>query len=281
MLGTSRLATTIASALTTAALLAGCSGVYDSPSAPASLVSPEDLALVTAGTTVVRVGDHQVLRTTGNITAGVTQFRTLLGTLNANTAGEQAAGRREINWDGAPAALTNVDTFPANFFNVNSPRGVLFTTPGTGFRVSNNGYTDVRADFANEFNVFSPTKLFVSVGSSSMNVNFVVAGSNTPARVTGFGAVFADVNRSGSSTIQFYDAAGTLLLSVAAPARADTTGLSFVGAVFDSPVVARVLIVAGEAPLSATAIDLARPNGKFDLVALDDFIYGEPHAIIK
>jgi hypothetical protein len=224
------------------------------------------LALMTAGTSVTRMGDYQVLRTTGNITAGVTQFRTLVGALNPNQAGELSSGRREINWDGVPAALTNVDTFPANFFNVNSPRGVLFTTPGSGFRITNNGYTDLRADFAGEFNTFSPTKLFISVGSTSMDVNFVVAGSNTPAQVTSFGAVFGDVNRSGSSVIQYYDAAGNLLLTATAPVKADSAGVSFVGAVFDSPVVARVRIVAGELPLSATAIDIMRAGGgKLDL----------------
>lgn len=270
------------SAMVVAALAAACSAASDSPSAPQSLVSPEDVALMTAGTTTTRSGDYQVLRSTGNITVGVTQFRDLVGALNANQAGEQASGRREINWDGVPAALTNVDTFPANFFNVNSPRGVLFTTPGSGFRISNNGYTDLRADFAGEFNTFSPTKLFISVGSTAMDVNFVVAGSNTPARVTSFGAVFGDVNRSGASTIQYYDAAGNLLLTATAPVKADSTGLSFVGAVFDSPVVARVRIVAGELPLSATAIDIMHAGGgKLDLVVLDDFIYGEPHAIVK
>jgi hypothetical protein len=115
-----------------------------------------------------------------------------------------------------------------------------------------------------------------------MDVNFVVAGSNTPAQVTSFGAVFGDVNRSGSSVIQYYDAAGNLLLTATAPVKADSAGVSFVGAVFDSPVVARVRIVAGELPLSATAIDIMRAGGgKLDLVVLDDFIYGEPHAIIK
>lgn len=266
-----------------AALVAGCSTDYNSSTSPTPdpIISAEDLALATIGTTVVRQGDYQVLRTTGNITTGVTQFRTLLGALNPNTAGEQTAGRREVNWDGVPAAFTNVDTFPATFFNINSPRGVVFATSGTGFRVSNDGYTDVRADFAGEFNVFSPTKLFISVGSTTMDVNFVVAGSNTPARVTGFGSVFADVGRSGKTTIQYFDAAGKLLASVAAPTGSDATGLSFVGAVFDSPIVARVRIIAGESPLSATAIDIAHGSGKPDLVVMDDFIYGEPHAIVK
>src|SRR4051794_16209792 len=95
------------SAAVLATLVAGCSADYNSTGpTPDPIVSAEDVALATQGTTVVRTGNYQVLRTTGNITTGVTQFRTLLGALNANTAGEQTAGRREINWDGVPAALT-------------------------------------------------------------------------------------------------------------------------------------------------------------------------------
>src|SRR6185503_2989208 len=87
--------------------------------------------------------DVQIVSATGDIAAAVNDYRDLLGTLNPNIAGEQPGGRREINWDGVPAAFTNNDNFPGNFFNVNSPRGVLFTTDGAAFRVSSNGYVDV------------------------------------------------------------------------------------------------------------------------------------------
>ena len=39
-------------------------------------------------------------------------------------------GGWEINWDGVPDALASPNSFPANFFNVNSPRGTVFSTPG-------------------------------------------------------------------------------------------------------------------------------------------------------
>src|SRR5881275_2848402 len=68
----------------------------------------------------------------------VDAFRTQLGTLNANVAGSFSSGRREINWDGVPDALSAPNNLPANFFNVNSPRGVVFSTSGTGFQVSGN-----------------------------------------------------------------------------------------------------------------------------------------------
>src|SRR6266567_7572754 len=70
------------------------------------------------------------------IQALVDAYRTDLGTLNPNVAGSFGSGRREINWDGVPDALSAPNFLPANFLNVNSPRGVVFTTAGTGFQVS-------------------------------------------------------------------------------------------------------------------------------------------------
>ncbi|HEU4996185.1 MAG TPA: hypothetical protein VFT29_15315 [Gemmatimonadaceae bacterium] len=220
----------------------------------------------------------QVVSATGDITGAVNGYRTLLGTLNPNVAGEQPGGRREINWDGVPAAFTNNDLFPGNFFNVNSPRGVLFTTPGSAFRISDNGYVDVNPNYAGEFNVFSAPKLFTARGSTVTDVQFVVAGSNTQALVTGFGSVFADVGLANSTTIEYFDAAGNRLASVTSPARSDATGLSFVGAVFDSPIVARVRITSGNTPIDPNVADNVSTGGTRDIVVMDDFIYGEPRA---
>jgi len=48
-----------------------------------------------------------VYRATGPIGATVSQFRAILGPANGGIAGEQPAGRREINWDGAAAIPFN------------------------------------------------------------------------------------------------------------------------------------------------------------------------------
>jgi len=220
----------------------------------------------------------QVQSATGDITGSVNAYRALLGTLNPNVAGEQPGGRREINWDGVPATFTNNDLFPGNFFNVNSPRGVLFTTTGTAFRISDNGYVDVNAAYAGEFNVFSQPKLFTARGSTVTDVQFVVAGSNTPALVTGFGSVFADVGLENSTTIEYFDAAGNRLLIVKAPRRSDAAGLSFVGAVFESAIVARVRITSGNTAIDPNVTDNVSTGGTRDIAVMDDFIYGEPRA---
>jgi len=73
------------------------------------------------------------------ITATRDAFRTAVGGGTVAGANGSFGGlRREINWDGVPDAQADPNPFSANFFNVNSPRGVVFNTPGTGFLVSAN-----------------------------------------------------------------------------------------------------------------------------------------------
>ena len=222
----------------------------------------------------------QIVRATGDITAAVAEYRGLLGALNPNIAGEQPGGRREINWDGVPPTFTNNDLFPGDFFNATSPRGVLFSTPGSGFRISDSSYVEVNPAYDGEFIAFSPRKLFIANGSTVIDVRFVVAGSTTPAVVTGFGSVFEDVGRAQSTTIEYFGVNGQRLLEVAAPQRTDEKGLSFVGVKFPTEIVARVRITAGDTPLSPTTFDVVKGRGKkHDLVTTDDFIYGEPRPI--
>src|SRR5438552_1051161 len=103
------------------------------------------LTAVLLGVAITVVGCGETSTATGDITAAVKESRDLLGggpNPNPNTAGEKPDGRREINWDGVPAMFTSNDALPGNFFNTTSPRGVLFTTDGSGFHVSNQGYTE-------------------------------------------------------------------------------------------------------------------------------------------
>jgi hypothetical protein len=220
----------------------------------------------------------EIVSGTGDILPALTEFRNLLGVQNPNVVGEKVDGRREVNWDGVGAANTNNEAFPGNFFNVNSPRGVVFTTPSGLFRISDTGYTDINADYVHEFNFFSPPRLFVARNSTITDVSFFVAGTTQPATVTGFGSVFADVGRANSTKIEFYDVDGKLLITVKAPRRSDERGLSFVGAVFQHAIVARVRVISGDTPIGPD--DNVKGAGKKrDVVAMDDFIYGEPHAI--
>src|SRR5437773_6308679 len=170
------------------------------------------------------------------IQATVDTFRTQLGTLNANVAGSFSSGRREINWDGVPDALSAPNNLPANFFNVNSPRGVVFSTSGTGFQVSGNAgiapieFDNINPTYSSIFQTFSPQRLFTALGSNILDVNFFVPGSNTPATTNGFGAVFIDVDFAGTTSIEYFNASNTSLGTSFVPTA--NNGLSCLGVFF-------------------------------------------------
>jgi hypothetical protein len=218
---------------------------------------------------------RQVVSGSGDVTAVVAEFRSLLGDpLNGVTPGAQPAGRREINWDAVPAAFSDNDAFPGDFFNTRSPRGAVFTTQGPGFRVSGKNLADVDPSYAGQFNFFSPQKTFAVAGSIVMTAEFQVPGSPTAAVVRGFGVVFADVDRQGSATLEFYGPGGSLG-RFEAPVRSGDSSLSFLGVAFQDTVVTSVRITSGRAPVSAGVKDIS-DGGSQDLVVMDDFLYSEP-----
>jgi hypothetical protein len=244
--------TSIVLALVGATFVGGCNSSKDEPLLP-----------------------HQVVTGSGDITGVVAQFRTLLGDpLNGATPGAQPAGRREINWDGVPANLTDNDAFPGDFFNTRSPRGAVFTTQGPAFRISDRNLAEVDPSYAGQFSFFSPLKTFAITGSTVMTTEFQVPGSTTPAVVRGFGVVFADVDRQGSATLEFFGPSGSLG-RFEAPVRSGDGALSFLGVAFQDAVVTSVRIVSGRAPLGAGVKDLS-DGGAQDLVVMDDFLYSEP-----
>lgn len=231
-----------------------------------------------SGATVVRSG----AATTGPAIAPVVdQFRADLGPLNANVAGSFPNGRREINWDGVPDNLAAPNNLPANFFNTNSPRGVVFATPGTGFQVSADSsnptgtpveFGHINPAYPNLFAPFSAQRLFTPVASNIVDVTFFVPGSGEVATVTGFGAVFSDVDFVNTTRLIFFDAAGNSLGTFFVPNVAGNETFSFLGVSFNAGErVARVRMICGNQILGSG-------NNTEDLVVMDDLIYGEPQS---
>ena len=221
---------------------------------------------------------ERIVQSSGAIENDVATFRALLGDPNnGGTPGQQASGRREINWDGVPAAVTNVPNFPPEFFNVNSTRGLEYDALSPGLEVSDQRFADINPTYAAEFAPFSGQKLFSPIGSNLSEATFLVAGSDIKAPVRGFGVVFSDVDVAGSSGILVFDFLGRKLGRILAPVRTDARGASFVGVVFRNPVIGRVLIISGNAALGPQEKDISQ-GGQHDLVVMDDFIYGEPTA---
>jgi hypothetical protein len=214
------------------------------------------------------------------IQATVDAFRTAIGPLNPNVPGSAGTGRREINWDGVPDMFSSPNALPANFFNVNSPRGVVFSTPGTGFLVSGDGlnsgaaeFGDVDPSYPGAFGTFSAVRLFSPSGATVTDVTIFVPGSTTAAVTTAFGAVFTDVDGPTAARLQFFDKDGMQIYSSFVPASAGSQSLSFLGAILpDGPPIARVRITSGSTAIGTGVLD----GGANDLVVLDDFIYAEP-----
>jgi hypothetical protein len=218
----------------------------------------------------------RVIEASGDLAIALADFQAAVGDpANGGGDGPQPDGRREIRWDAVPPERTNTNDFPSDFFNVNVRAGLITTTDGVGFRVSDTDFGDVNEGYADEFESFSKVKTFMSVGSPRMTVTFRVPGSDTPGIVNGFGIVFSDVDRDGAASITLYAANGGNLGQYLAPVRSDADGHSFIGVVYDRPVVARVEVTSGEAALASGTDDLT-DGGVGDLVITDDFLYGEP-----
>ena len=229
--------------------------------------------------------------------AGITPFRDAFRTdlgggtvAGANGLFSDATGaRREINWDGVPDAFAAPNNLPADFFNVNSPRGVVFSTPGTALQVSANAgnptgtpieFGNIDASYPATFDPFSPQRLFTAIGSTIVDVRFFVPGTTTPAFVRGFGVVFSDVDLADQTTIRFFgpndENLGGLFGGFAVPPQAGSQTFSFLGVDFQANIVSRVRITSGTTALAPGVGDQnGNPN---DLVVMDDFIYPNPTA---
>jgi len=225
-----------------------------------------------------------------SIQSTVDAFRRAVGDPdNANNPGA-AGGRREINWDGGGATNTTAPVTPFEVFL--NTRGARFTTLGTGLSQAppeggeDGGLEELfnNPTYGDTFSTFSPERLFTPVGSNITQATFFIPGSegDIPARVSGFGAVFTDVdrqdgsgdkhkrNRGASTIIEYFAANGRLLFRGVVPASEGDASLSFFGIVFEDPRIARVVITTGNAAPGPN------DNDRRDIVMMDDFIYGEP-----
>lgn len=222
--------------------------------------------------------------TAADIQATVDAFRAALGNPNnGNAPGPVAGGRREINWDGGGATTTATSGTPLNaFLNI---RGAQFTTPGTGFVQAPTIGTDgglqnvfSNATYDATFDPFSQQRLFAPIGSNITDSKFFVPGTGgaSAAAVTGFGAIFSDVDLANTTKMEFFGLDNLLLFSAfvqpyVVPGANANNSFSFLGVQFNAgELVGRVRITTGSGALGAND---ASTN---DMVVMDDFIYAEP-----
>ena len=203
-------------------------------------------------------------------------FRAAVGGGSVAGANGSFAGlRREINWDGVPDARADPNPLPGNFFNVNSPRGAVFSTPGTGFLVSANAgqITPTLFGFPGDLQTFSAQRLFTAVNSNITDITFFVPGTGLAATTSAFGAIFVDVELLGETKIELFDATNSLLLAREVLVGGNQ-GLSFVGAVANAgEKISRVRLTSGANAILSNGV---RANESTDMVVMDDFLYAEP-----
>src|SRR6266513_1398523 len=245
------------------------------------------LLLLIAAVTTAR--DQVIESATGTAAASITAARDafrldLGGGIVAGANGSFGGLRREINWDGVPDAFSAPNNLPADFFNVNSPRGVVFATPGTGFQVSANAgiapiqFDNIDPTYSQTFEPFSPQRLFTSLGSNVVDVDFFVPGTTKPATTNGFGAIFSDVDLAFTTSIELFDTHSNSLGTFFVPATPGSETFSFLGISFVDSVIAHVRITSGNFPVGSGVTD---QNGDLrDVVTMDDFLYGESRSIL-
>ena len=222
------------------------------------------------------------------IQAAVNAFRADLGNPdNLNAPGPLSSGRREINWDGGGATNGTAAVTPFTVFQ--NTRGSTYTTPGTGLTQTpitggtvdiipggalQGSLADINPTYATSFVTFSPTRLFTPVGSNITEGTFSIpnTGGTLAATVSGFGAVFTDVDLASTTSIQYFNANGASLGTFFVPTA--NNGLSFLGVSGFGEGIAGVRITTGNTALG--------PNegANVDVVVMDDFLYGEPKAIV-
>lgn len=255
-----------------------CSAITRIARQAGALVGGVAFAGLLASVTNAQIVDAVASTNSATIQSFADAFRTALGPLNSNVVGSFGSGRREINWDGVPDNYAAPNALPADFFNVKSPRGVVLSTPGTGFAVSANANGGTAVNFGNidpalatRFAPFSAQRLFTPIGSNITDVSFFVPGSNNAAVSTAFGVVFSDVDLDTSTSLEFFDSLnGSMGIFHAFGIAGADQSFSFLGVRFTGgQAFSRVRITSG------TQL-VARGNPDDDMVVIDDFIYAEP-----
>jgi PEP-CTERM motif len=214
--------------------------------------------------------------TTASIQTTVDQFRAAVGDPNnGNAPGPLAAGRREIGWDGGGAAAPVLLDMPNNLFQPN--RGAFFEPDSTIFSISgapDPEFSNINPTYDDIFSTFSSPRLFSPTNSNVTEQIFFVPGTEVRATTDSFGVVFTDVDLENLTRIDYLDINNALLEShFVEPGTVANGSFSFLGVVFDSSIVGRVRITTGNAILG--------PNdgAGIDVVAMDDFIFGEPQKV--
>jgi hypothetical protein len=120
---------------------------------------------------------------------------------------------------------------------------------------------------------FSAERLFTALGANTVQIDFFIPATSTPATVAGFGAVFTDAEVANGSRFTVFLGDGTNGGQFGVP-TSPAGGLSFLG-LTDPNRYSRIIIQSGTVT-PGVSDNLGNAQ---DVVFMDDFIYGEPQAV--
>lgn len=204
---------------------------------------------------------------------------------NGTTPGEQSNGFRHLNWDGLAvdgSDPTSRTIEAGHVVGLGSgrlePWGI---DQGPDVAVANDGFNSANGSV--NFTPFSQPNVWAPFNSNTAQFEIVAPAATgsvpVPAQTRGLGVVFLNVTTAGTM-IQYYN--GDVLLGQASALVGAANAPSFVGMLFPSPVVTRVVITLGTAQIfdfDGASVTPTSPSGN-DFVAGDDVALAEPAPVI-
>lgn len=257
-------------------------------------IKPLSLALV--GSCILSISSQTVQAATlfsgvgDDAIAALKAMETAIGGSDNASLEPQTDGFRTINWD---AVLLDGTDFEGNTEVIIPDRVVAipedrFLSRGASFDesyvVSGDGLESVNPEVSEQFPAFSPSNIVVGSDEAENTIeqSFTLPGTTTPAATRGFGAIFLDVERPETSSIEFFN--GSVSLGEYFVEAGESGEPSFLGVLFDEPVVTNVAFNLGNSTifnldretLETPSDSVDNPENSIDLVAADDFVYAEP-----
>ncbi len=243
------------------------------------------------------VGGTNTSTTAGTANAALLAFEAAISGPKNTAAAPQNGGFRTITWDGVKTDGTDAAAGP-NSTVVITPHTVgipLDRFQGSGvyfgavYAVSNDGFVDVNpsvgAPNPTLLPAFSKPNTFAMFNDNGIDFKFVVPSATNSTIVSaasrGFGAVFLNVEQANTTSIQYFN--GNQLLDTEFAPVGGKGQPSFVGALFNSPVVTRVVLTLGTdvifkfdgTTVTSGPADSGSSTGT-NLVATDDWAFAEP-----
>jgi uncharacterized repeat protein (TIGR01451 family) len=186
---------------------------------------------------------------------------------------------RTVDWEFVDHAHATPGDFPPDYLNSAVPLGIVLTTTGGGrFRVSAGQGSGVPLHFGdldpNASAKIAPNsgdRLFTPLDGRTMSMEFFVAGTTDRAATRAVGLFFSGVEAAGLTKVELLQ--GSRSLGVFEAPVKGARQASFVGVVFERPIITTALVTIGGRVGEVENLAPINNAGIVDVVAMDDVLY--------